>query len=59
MTAPTCPWCGHPDDCQPGIPGKSAHHDHCCADRFNPVCNRTEREALNRIMREDIEREVG
>lgn len=54
----TCPWCGLPDDCQPGTPGTSRHHDLCCLDRSNPICTRTERTALNRIMREDNEREV-
>jgi hypothetical protein len=55
MTAPTCPWCGHDIDCEPGTPGESAHHMACCLDRHNPACLRTERQALDRIMRDERE----
>ena len=35
-----CGWCGHPDDCKPGVPGKSPHHRLCCLDRYDPPCLR-------------------
>lgn len=55
----TCPWCGYDIDCQPGTPGESPHHFLCCLDRHAPICLREDRTALDRIMREHIEREAS
>ena len=51
-TYPTCPWCGHENDCTQGRPGKSMHHDLCCADWNHPPC-RVGSDALAQIMRDD------
>lgn len=52
---PTCPWCGHDDDCAPGIPGESPHHALCCLDRIYPKCLQDDRSALHRILRDERE----